>query len=169
MRLQPSALAALVLFSLGACARNSESAATRVADADAGRALFVSKGCVMCHAVNGVGGKAAPALDAPNAPGGGDVAAFAAAMWRGAGAMVELQNLELGYVIDLDADELTHLAAFVGDLAAQKKLAATDVPETLRDSILDERFWETEDWDEFLRRGQEGYGEPPAEETPPTP
>jgi cytochrome c len=37
---------------------------TRTPDAAAGRDLFVVKGCVMCHAVNGVGGKAAPALDA---------------------------------------------------------------------------------------------------------
>lgn len=33
-------------------------------DAAKGRELFASKGCVVCHSVNGVGGEDAPALDA---------------------------------------------------------------------------------------------------------
>ena len=33
-------------------------------DAMRGRQLFVTKGCITCHSIKGVGGKAAPALDA---------------------------------------------------------------------------------------------------------
>ncbi|MHA7871017.1 MAG: c-type cytochrome, partial [Hyphococcus sp.] len=68
-----------------------------------GRALFIDKGCVICHAVNGVGGKAAPALDAPVGDGPVDPLEFAARMWRGAPAMIELQSIELGYAIYLEA------------------------------------------------------------------
>ena len=70
--------AALGLFVLAGCSGEapSESNGDKVgyvagpnivrhsADAANGRDLFVSKGCVICHAVNGVSGKAAPALDA---------------------------------------------------------------------------------------------------------
>lgn len=133
---------------------------TRTPDAAAGRDLFVVKGCVMCHSVNGVGGKAAPALDADTEMDPIDPVAFAARMWRGAAAMVELQNLELGYVIDMSADDIVNLAAFTADSDEQKKLKATDIPQEMRDSILDQRFWETEDWSEFLKKGQEGKGDP---------
>lgn len=135
---------------------------SRAPDAAAGRDLFVVKGCVMCHAVNGVGGKAAPALDAQSTTDPIDPVEFAARMWRGAAAMVELQNLELGYVIEMSADDIVHLAAFTADADEQKKLKATDIPQEMRDSLLDERFWETEDWTEFLKRGQEGKGDPEA-------
>lgn len=133
---------------------------TRAPDAAAGRDLFVVKGCVMCHSVNGVGGKAAPALDADTEMDPIDPVEFAARMWRGAAAMVELQNLELGYVIDMSADDIVNLAAFTADSDEQKKLNATDIPQEMRDSILDQRFWETEDWSEFLKKGQEGKGDP---------
>ena len=35
-----------------------------VIDSAKGRKLFVNKACVVCHSVNGVGGRVAPALDA---------------------------------------------------------------------------------------------------------
>ncbi|MGD9541032.1 MAG: cytochrome c [Parvularculaceae bacterium] len=134
----------------------------------AGRGLFVEKGCVVCHAVNGVGGKAAPALDAEIGAPPIDPLDFAARMWRGAPAMIELQSIELGYTIYLTADEIANLAAFAGDVVEQKKLVVDDVPEPMRGSFLDERFWEVEDWDEFLRNGQEGYEPaPPADEVLP--
>jgi cytochrome c553 len=38
-------------------------------DAANGRKLFAAKGCVVCHAVNGIGGQDAPALDASTMPG----------------------------------------------------------------------------------------------------
>lgn len=133
----------------------------REMDAAKGRELFITKGCVICHSVNGVGGKAAPVLDAPIGEMVVDPLDFAARVWLGAPAMIELQSVELGYAITLTGDEIGHLAAFAADIAEQKKLTIEAVPEPMRGALLDERFWEVEDWDEFLRRGQEGYGEPP--------
>lgn len=162
----------IAIFSLAACAKAPEATAVAdaaPADAAAGRALFVQKGCVLCHSINGVGGKAAPALDVADDYVKPDPLAFAARMWRGAPAMVEFQSLELGYVIDLTGEDIANLAAFAASREEQKKLLDSAIPEPMRNQLLDERFWETEDWSEFLKEGQEGYGdpEPPAEETLP--
>ena len=129
----------------------------RMANPDTGRALFVEKGCVICHAVNGTGGKAAPPLDAPFGAAVTDPLEFAARMWLGAPAMIELQSVELGYTIYLTADEIADLAAFAADRAAQKALTVESVPENIRAGFLDQRFWEMEDWEDFLRAGREGY------------
>lgn len=136
------------------------SVVTRTPDAAAGRSAFVLKGCVICHSINGVGGKAAPALDAHSDADPVDPVAFAARMWRGAAAMVELQNLELGYVIDLSPQDIVNISAFTAEREEQQKLKVDDIPKEIRDSLLDEKFWETEDWSEFLKKGQEGAGDP---------
>ncbi|HXI86857.1 MAG TPA: c-type cytochrome [Parvularculaceae bacterium] len=170
-------LAAAIISALAACAKEApanKTAATgavannvhgvgviyRPIDSAKGRALFVEKGCVMCHSVNGVGGKAAPALDAEIGAPPIDPLGFAARMWAGAPAMIELQSLELGYTISLTADEIASLAGFAGDVEEQRKLTIDAVPASMRDSLLNERFWEKEDWEDFLKKGQEGYGEP---------
>ena len=131
---------------------------SRDVDSASGKALFVDKGCVVCHAVNGIGGKAAPALDAAIGAPPIDPLDFAARMWLGAPAMIELQSIELGYTIFLTADEIADLAAFAGDVAEQKTLSLDQVPDTLQSSFLDEQFWEVEDWEGFLRSGQEDAG-----------
>lgn len=162
----------LLAIALAACARDAEGdnihsldTVRRELDSEAGRGLFVAKGCVICHSVNGVGGKAAPALDAEVGAPPIDSLDFAARMWRGAPAMIELQSIELGYTIDMTADDIAHLAAFAADREEQKQLTAETVPQEIRDSFLDERFWEVEDWDEFLKSGQEGYEpKPPSDE-----
>lgn len=128
---------------------------SRSVDPAMGRALFIDKGCVVCHAINGVGGKAAPPLDAEIGQETVDPLEFAARMWRGAPAMVELQSVELGYTIYLTADEIADLAAFAGNREEQKRLSADQLPENIRGGLLDEQFWEMEDWDDFLRSGQE--------------
>lgn len=143
-------------------------AVTHEADPMAGRTLFVEKGCVICHSVNGVGGKAAPALDAQIGAPPVDPLEFAARMWRGAPAMIELQSIELGYTIYLTADDISNIAAFAADRDAQKVLTMDDLPETIRSGLLDERFWEMENWDDYLSQGQEGefpeeIAEPPVE------
>lgn len=170
-------LGAVALFSIVGCAQNSgapeDSAATQFSgDSASGRAKFVAKGCVICHQVNGVGGKAAPAMDAEIGVDSVDALDFAARMWAGAPAMIELQSIELGYTISMSAEDIADLAAFAGDLTEQRKLTSGDLPEAIRDSILDERFWELENWEDFLRQGQEGYepapeAEPPAESATP--
>ena len=107
-------------------------------DSAKGRQLFVTKGCVYCHAVNGIGGKAAPALDATSNAGIVDATDFAARMWRGASTMIELQEMDLGYQIRLTGEELSHLAAFAADPAEQKKFNEDQVPELMREWYLDE-------------------------------
>jgi len=170
-------LAAVALSACGGVMEAGETGVLHSGDAAVGRAAFVQKGCVLCHAVNGVGGKAAPALDAADDFVKADPVEFAARMWRGAPAMVEFQSVELGYVIDLTADDIANIAAFAASRAEQKLLKDGDIPEPMRDSILDERYWEMEDWSDFMADGQEGYvtpapadaaGEPqtPAEEQP---
>ena len=141
-------------------AASDNEASTVASDAAKGRAVFVEKGCVICHSVNGVGGKAATPLDATDAIQRDGLAGFAARMWRGAPAMVELQSLELGYTIWLESEDITNLAAFAEDRSEQKKLVIDDVPEESRDAFLSEGFWEAEDWREFLEDGQEGFETP---------
>jgi cytochrome c len=86
-------------------------------DAREGRFLFAVKGCVICHEVNGVGGRRgkAPALDAALMPIEPDPFTFAARMWRGAKQMIALQEEDLGYAIQLTPEELAHIFAFVHD------------------------------------------------------
>ena len=111
-----------------------------VPDAKTGRFLFTSKGCVICHSVNGVGGKAGPALDAAAEGAPIDPLAFAARMWRGAEAMTLLQASELGYQIDLTGAEIADLAAFATSLPEQATFSEDDIPEIIRGWTMDEPF-----------------------------
>jgi len=139
-----AALAALILAPLPAAAqdKNGQNPGLKLVlpaiDSERGRQLFVTKGCVYCHAVNGVGGKAAPALDSTASEPSVNLTDFAARMWRGAPAMIELQEMDLGYQIRLTGDELAHLAAFANDPAEQKKLLEEQVPELMSEWYLDE-------------------------------
>ncbi len=139
-----AALAAVILTPLPAAAqdKNGQSPGLKLilpaVDSERGRQLFITKGCVYCHAVNGVGGKAAPALDSDSAEPSVNLTDFAARMWRGAPAMIELQEMDLGYQIQLTGDELAHLAGFAHDPAEQKKLLEDQVPELMREWYLDE-------------------------------
>ena len=119
-------------------------------DPQRGRKLFVSRGCVICHSVQGVGGKAAPALDADPEAVSIDLLGFLSRMWQGAPAMLELQAVELGYQILLTPQEMADLAGFAGDASAQAGFSESDVPEPMRDWMLDEPYWETEGWPEDL-------------------
>ena len=60
---------------------------------------------------------------------------FAARMWRGAETMVEMQRDELGYVIELDGEELASIIAFVHDGEEQMKFSETDFPEEIRELL----------------------------------
>ncbi|WP_340118546.1 c-type cytochrome [Pelagibius sp. 7325] len=113
-----------------------------LASAEEGLKLFVGKGCVVCHQVNGVGGKAAPALDADSEMPYFDVFEFAARMWRGAPTMILLQEMELGYQIELTGDDLANLAAFAADPDVQSRFSDKDIPEVIRDWMVDEVYQE---------------------------
>lgn len=109
-----------------------------IPDSARGRELFVVKGCVVCHSVNGVGGTAGPSLDARADAGPVDPLDFAARMWTGAQAMADLQATEFGYQIELTGQQIADLAAFESDAGEQSKLAETDVPELMRGWVLDD-------------------------------
>lgn len=109
-------------------------------DAQKGQRLFVDKGCVLCHAVNNVGGVAGPALDAVEGDRYLDLTEFMARMWRGAFAMIELQGMELGYQLDFTGQEIGHIAAFLADRAAQRRFSERDVPDLIRDMFIRETF-----------------------------
>ena len=102
-----------------------------------GKQLFVEKNCVLCHSVNGVGGDIAPPLDAPDNRREVDLLDFAARMWQGSYAMVELQAAELDYRVDLEGYEIGDIAAFAYDLETQASFTTDDVPPEIQQWILD--------------------------------
>lgn len=104
-------------------------------DAAKGRALFASKGCVVCHSINGVGGEDAPALDAAYMDLPMNPFEFAARMWRGAPAMVAAQEDELGGQIEFTGQELADIIAFVHDSEEQKAFSAGDIPEKIEEMM----------------------------------
>jgi len=102
-----------------------------------GKQLFVEKNCVLCHSINSVGGELAPPLDASNNRREVDLLDFAARMWRGSYAMVELQATELDYQIELEGYEIGDIAAFAYDLETQKSFTEGDVPPEIQQWIID--------------------------------
>ena len=102
-----------------------------------GKDLFVEQKCVLCHSINGVGGELAPSLDAEDNRREVDLLDFAARMWRGSYAMVELQAAELDYQIQLGGQEIGDIAAFAYDLEIQKSFSIDDVPSETQKQILD--------------------------------
>ncbi len=107
-------------------------------DPERGRALFLEKGCVTCHQVNGVGGDLGPALNAEDMPEPMNAFEFAARMWRGAPAMTDLQRQMLGDVITLNGQELADIIAFAHDEEAQATLDEGDIPQAYREFIEDQ-------------------------------
>ncbi len=93
-----------------------------------GRKLFASKGCVVCHAINGIGGEDAPPLDAATMPAIMDPFDFAAKMWQGAGTMITMQEDELGEQIEFTGKELANIIAFVHSASEQKNFVKEDIP-----------------------------------------
>ena len=86
---------------------------------DRGKTLFVDKGCVACHAINGVGGHDAPPMDAHKQMGLVNPFDFAAKMWNHAPAMIAAQEEALGEQIYFTGDELADMIAFLHDDDAQ--------------------------------------------------
>ncbi len=94
-----------------------------------GRKLFASKGCVVCHSINSVGGEDAPPLDAATMPGVMNPFDFAAKMWRGAEAMIYVQQEEIGEQIEFTGDELADIIAFIHNGDEQKNFSEADIPD----------------------------------------
>ncbi len=98
-----------------------------------GRALFASKGCVVCHSINGVGGTDASALDATAMDGPMNPFDFFARMWRGAPAMIAMQNSELGHQIQFTGQELADIVAFAHDPSEQVEFSEGDIPADIKE------------------------------------
>lgn len=129
-------------------------------DPKTGQVLFVDKGCVICHSVNNVGGRAALPLDAPPDGRQVDPMVFAAAMWEGASAMISLQFTELGYQIGMTGEELRDLAAFASDLETQSAFSLDDIPADIRSWIIDAPHWLDDDWPEPFENLPDGTPSP---------
>ena len=143
IRVVAGALAAVsaVLLAAGALG-TAHAAKTQVAlpdgDAARGRALFVSKGCVACHAINEIGGVSAPPLDVEFAPDEIDPLDFVARMWRGAEAMVSMQQSLFGVQLDFTGAELADIIAFAHDPSEQRKFSEADVPPAMQRLIFEQ-------------------------------
>ena len=150
--MKPTLIAIALIVSAGAAAAQSagQQIVVPLPDAERGRFLFASKGCVVCHSVNGIGGAAGPALDAEEGDAPVAPLEFAARMWRGASAMALLQSLEFGYQIDITGDEIADLAAFLSNRELQGNFSERDVPEMMQGWTIDEPFPEIgESWSDW--------------------
>ncbi|MAF94564.1 MAG: hypothetical protein CMM60_02245 [Rhodospirillaceae bacterium] len=92
-----------------------------------GMKLFVDKGCVACHAINGVGGHDAPAMDAHTLSGLMNPFDFAAKMWNHAPAMIAAQEGAFGEQIFFTGEELADMIAFIHDDEAQHNFSEKDM------------------------------------------
>ncbi len=104
-------------------------------DSKRGRRLFLQKGCIACHSINGVEGDIGPALDAKDMPRPMNAFEFAALMWRGARSMTALQEDLFGEIIAIDGQDLADLVAFAHDEAEQRRLTASQIPKRYRGII----------------------------------
>lgn len=97
-----------------------------------GRKLFASKGCVACHAVNGIGGHDATPLDSHEMDRVMNPFDFAAKMWRMAPAMIYAQEEALGEQITFTGDELASIIAFVHSDEEQHHFSEADITPEVR-------------------------------------
>lgn len=100
-----------------------------------GRRLFASKGCVVCHSVNGVGGTDAAPLDAATMGGMINPFDFVASMWAGARPMIDLQDEELGGQVEFTGRELADIIGFVHNADEQKNFSEADIPPIIKAAI----------------------------------
>ncbi|NIR96838.1 MAG: cytochrome c [Gammaproteobacteria bacterium] len=96
-------------------------------NAERGKGLFVTKGCVACHSINGVGGHDAPMMDAHRSMGLVNPFDFAAKMWNHAPGMIFAQEEALGEQIYFTGQELADIIAFVHDDHAQHSFSERDL------------------------------------------
>jgi len=100
-----------------------------------GKKLFASKGCVVCHSINGVGGTDAPSLDASTMDPVMSPFDFFAKMWKGAEPMIAMQNNEIGHQIEFTGQDLADIIAFAHNKAVQKTFTEADIPDDIKEHM----------------------------------
>ncbi len=98
-----------------------------IMNVERGKKLFVSKGCVACHAVNGVGGHDAPAMDDHTQLGLLSPFDFVAKMWNHAPGMLAAQEAAFGEQITFTGEQIADIIAFVHDDDAQHSFTESDL------------------------------------------
>jgi mono/diheme cytochrome c family protein len=105
-------------------------------DPERGKMLFASKGCVDCHAVNGVGGTDAPAIDAGTMAPEMNPFDFVVKMWNHAPGMIAMQQSELGGQVTFkNGQELADIIAFLHDAKVQKTFSKQDLSAEMREHL----------------------------------
>lgn len=107
-----------------------------------GMDLYVEKGCVACHAVNGVGGHDSSSLDAHEMDAVMNPFDLAAKMWLMAPYMIEAQQEALGEQILFTGDELADIIAFVHDDRQQHEFSEASLTDAAR-QMMDHAHGET--------------------------
>ena len=97
-----------------------------------GKKLFVAKGCVACHAVNGVGGHDAPAMDDHTSLGVISPFDFVAKMWNHAPGMLAAQEEAFGEPITFSGEQIADIIAFIHDDDAQHSFTEKDLTAKVR-------------------------------------
>ena len=97
-----------------------------------GKSVFVNKGCVTCHSVNGIGGDDAPPMDDHTKEKLVNPFAFAAKMWDHAPGMIAAQKDELGGQLIFTGEEMADITAFIHDAHAQRDFEESDLPPRIR-------------------------------------
>jgi len=97
-----------------------------------GKDLFVDKGCVACHAINGIGGPDAPPMDANKMQELMKPFDFATKMWNHAEAMIASQIEAFGEQVHFIGRELADIIAFVHDDKTQHGFSEADLTDAAR-------------------------------------
>ena len=97
-------------------------------NSERGMRLFATKGCVTCHAVNGVGGHDAASLDAHIMAPVMNPFGFFAKMWAMAPVMIPAQEEMAGHQFLFTGEELADLIAFVHDDEQQHEFSEALIP-----------------------------------------
>ncbi|VAW19305.1 hypothetical protein MNBD_ALPHA12-1812 [hydrothermal vent metagenome] len=97
-------------------------------DAALGRKLFATKGCVVCHEANGIGGTDGPSMSYGKYDTPVNAMEVASDLWEKAPIMIPMQEDELGAQIELSPEELAAIIAFLGSPSEQAKFSKDQIP-----------------------------------------
>lgn len=118
-------------------------------DAIKGKALFIEKACITCHAINGVGGEDGPPIGADSMDAEMNVFEFAARMWNRSHGMWVAQMAAFDELIELSGPELAHIIAFAHDVKVQETVTEAAIPPRIKEMMRHGHGDEDDDHDEL--------------------